>query len=79
MEALPRLRSLDLQVRRIDDDGLADLEKLSQLQDLSINGTQVTDAGSARLKKGLKNLQKLILYATEVTDTGSEQFKDSRI
>jgi hypothetical protein len=53
----------------VSDDGLKYLEELTDVQDLSLNNTNVTDAGLSNLK-GLTQLQRLYLGDTRVSDAG---------
>jgi hypothetical protein len=48
---------------------LEHVKKLSGLQWLNLDGTQVTDAGLEHLK-GLTSLESLLLRGTQVTDAG---------
>jgi hypothetical protein len=52
------------------------LGQLSDLQFLSLDGTQVTDAGLAHLK-GLNGLKWLKLTKTSVTDAGVAKLRES--
>jgi hypothetical protein len=56
------------------DATLEDLRGFSQLQELSLPGTSVTDAGLKHLK-GLNQLRRLDLCSTHVTDSGLTNLK----
>jgi hypothetical protein len=58
----------------IMDDDLENLEGLSQLQELDLNGPQVTDAGLEHLKE-LTKLEYLWLGCAQVTGAGLEHLK----
>ena len=64
-----QLFALNLARTKVTDDGLKDLEGLSNLRRLHLENTKVSDAGLAHLK-GLSNLEYLNLYGTQVTDAG---------
>jgi len=53
-----------------DPVGVPHLKRLTDLQSLSLIGTQVTDAGLEHLE-GLTNLERLRLANTQVTDEGA--------
>jgi Leucine-rich repeat (LRR) protein len=52
------------------------LARMSQLRELNLRGSRVTDAGLAQLQ-GLKNLKTLGLQNTKATKAGAEQLKTS--
>jgi hypothetical protein len=58
------------------DDGLENLQGLSQLQDLWLDSTQVTDVGLMHLQ-GLSQLRKLTLSRTKVTDEGVNKLQQA--
>lgn len=58
--------------KQITDAGLKYLEGWTELQELSLDGTNITDAGLKSLA-GMKKLKRLILSDTKVTDDGMEQ------
>jgi hypothetical protein len=58
----------------VTDNELTQLQAFSELQSLSLHGTQVTDAGLEHLK-GLTQLKKLHLGETRITDAGLEHLK----
>ena len=60
---------------RITDAGLAHIETLTSLTELSLDNTGISDAGIAHLK-GLVNLRKLTLVHTKVTGDGLVHLKD---
>ena len=61
----------------VTDAGLANVEKLSQLEELDLGGTRVTDVGLEHLTS-LSQLHVLALNATRVTDAGLERLKELR-
>jgi Leucine-rich repeat (LRR) protein len=75
LEALPRLRVLNLTGAHITDAGLAHLQRLTKLQKLYLADTPITDAGLARLED-LARLQLLDLAKTKITDAGLEHLAD---
>lgn len=76
VELVPNMGGLDLsQCRQITDDGLAHLEGLTNLNELSLYRTPTTDASLDHLKK-LTQLKKLVLEDTYVTDTGLEKLEN---
>lgn len=54
--------------------GVTELNDLTNLQELGLNGTLVTDAGVKDLK-GLVSLQRLFLSGTKVTNAGLKELK----
>jgi len=63
---LPNLTRLHLDRTSVTDDGLAQLQSLTQLEYLNLYGTKVTDAGMGHLAK-LANLRQLYVWRTKVT------------
>jgi hypothetical protein len=55
--------------KQIGDKGLAHLAGLTELRELTLDGTHVSDAGLKHLAK-MTDLQKLILSSTKITDAG---------
>jgi len=66
-----KLRSVDLSVSKIGDDGLVYIEK-APLEILILAETQITDAGMVHVAK-MKQLQSLDLYDTKIGDAGLAQ------
>ena len=58
----------------ITDEGLQNLEGLSQLQLLQLGKTQITDAGLEHLEK-LSHLSTLVCNDTAITDAGLKHLK----
>ena len=56
--------------------GLTHLKGLTQLGDLRLHFTKITDVGLMHLK-GLKNLEKLVLTETNVTDAEVEKLQQA--
>ena len=56
--------------------GLERLKGLTNIQNLGLAHTQITDTGLEHLK-GLTNLQNLNLNHTQVTDTGVRTLQDA--
>ena len=72
LEKLRQLRSLDLAgCRRVTGAGLAHIEGLRGLEDLSLTNTAIADAGLVHLHR-LSRLRRLNLCGTAVTDAGLE-------
>ena len=69
VDALPRLRSVDLDGTGVDDAAVAHLERLPELDDLRLCETRITDAGLASVAR-LRRLQTLSLADTRITDAG---------
>ncbi len=70
LQDLNNLQSLDFNnMKDIGDSKLETLGKLTQLRDLNLGMTSVTDRGMKHLAK-LKNLQTLKLYGNAITDAG---------
>lgn len=61
--------SVCLDQKGATDGTLYRVSSLTDLKELRLNGTQVTDTGLAHLQ-GLKKLERLSLHSTHVTDTG---------
>jgi len=55
LETLPKLRVLNLRGIPIDDDDLQYLKALTDLEELDLTGTQVTDEGVKKLQQALPN------------------------
>ena len=55
LETLPKLRVLNLRRVPIDDDDLQYLKALTNLEELDLRGTQVTDEGVKTLQEALPN------------------------
>jgi hypothetical protein len=72
LHKLPRLRWLSLDSTNNGD--LQHLKDLTQLEDLDLDGTSVTDEGLRQLA-ALTQLKKLGLSSCEVTDAGLEHLK----
>ena len=64
-----KLRSLVLSSTGASDDALKDIRKFSKLQDMRLDGTNVT-SGVLQHFDGLKQLKTLSLAGTQVTDAG---------
>jgi cellulose synthase/poly-beta-1,6-N-acetylglucosamine synthase-like glycosyltransferase/Leucine-rich repeat (LRR) protein len=64
-----KLRRLVLSATAANDEALKGVRILSKLQELELDGTNVT-SGVLRHFEGLKQLKKLSLAGTQVTDTG---------
>ena len=69
LEAMTRLRQLNLDGAHITDAGLTHVEKLSKLRKLYLADTPITDAGLTRLAD-LDRLEVLDLAGTKITDAG---------
>ena len=74
-DGLLNLHQLSLGSTPVSDDGLAELGKVTSLQNLQLPHTGVTSAGLVHLA-GLTNLQTLILDNTEITDDGLVHLKN---
>ncbi|MEO2015983.1 MAG: hypothetical protein ABGZ53_16610 [Fuerstiella sp.] len=72
MDANGKLISVDFEDKPLPDAGLRNLQGLTHVQKIWLNGTKITDAGLAHLK-GLSTLKELGLFETDVTDAGLEQ------
>ncbi|MGA2257086.1 MAG: hypothetical protein ABSG53_20735 [Thermoguttaceae bacterium] len=66
-----------VRVTDTDLEQLKGLKRLSQLHELCLEGTQITDAGLENLK-GFTQLQDLELEDTKITDAGLEHLKGCR-
>ena len=64
-----RVMELRLEIQSIDEKILETIQKLGELRDLNLNGTDLTDDGLAKLAV-LEKLQTLRLDETHITDTG---------
>jgi hypothetical protein len=73
LRQLPHLENLDFGTR-LTDSGLSNIRSLSNLQFLSLNNTEVTDAGLVHLR-GLK-IWSLRLDNTKITDAGLTHLKE---
>ena len=71
--ALPGLRALEIKSAKMSDSGLAHLQNLTQLRQLSLEGP-ITDAGLPHLK-ALRQLEVLSLKGTKVTDAGIQELQ----
>jgi hypothetical protein len=71
LRGVMQLQSLNLARTRVTDSGLEWVQRWTQLCDLGLNGTQITDAGLAHLH-GLKQLRRLSLNSTKITGAGLE-------
>jgi hypothetical protein len=80
---MPRMTHLEVWQTGVNDEGLADLAKLTTLEHLDVAGVwiprrkAVTDAGLVHLR-GLENLKYLNLYDTPVTDDAVEALTRAR-
>src|SRR5262249_12355919 len=70
LAGLPRLRQLALAECTIGDDGLRHLGKMKSLEHVTLDWTEITDAGVARLAP-LKRLRRLFLSHTRIGDEGA--------
>lgn len=76
LNELKSLRTLHVrECRLVTDKILARLKELGSLEDLTLSGTRVTDAGMTDLT-GLPHLKRLWLQGTPVTDAGVARLKD---
>ena len=75
LEAMTRLRELNLDGAHITDAGLAHVQKLSKLRKLYLTDTPITDAGLAHLAD-LDRLEVLDLAGTKVADAGLARLAD---
>jgi hypothetical protein len=69
VQGVSGLRTLRAQNTLLTDAGLADVQKLHQLQELDLSSTKITDAGLKHLQ-GLTKLKTLFLRGTGVTADG---------
>ena len=74
LEGLTSLRTLDLRLTSIGDEGVAHLRRLTELRFLNLFRSQLSDAGLASLS-GMKDLETLLIGGTKVTDSGLAQLK----
>ena len=58
--------------KKVTDVGLKDVDKLTQLKGLYLEGTEITDAGLKEVAK-LKQLNFLALNLTQITDAGLKE------
>src|SRR5207302_737236 len=65
-----KLEQLDLTGSAVTDDGLLHLAKFSQLPNLLLASTGITDKGIETLQKVAPRLTTLHLGQTQITDTG---------
>ena len=56
-QTLPNLRVLNLRRLPIDDDDLQYLQALTDLEELDLRGTQVTEEGVKKLQRALPNCE----------------------
>ena len=67
---LKGLKRLDLSFTYVSDPGIELLQKLPQLEELTLDATEaITDAAASYLRAN-KNLHKLVLRGTDITDVG---------
>jgi hypothetical protein len=71
------LQFLELSSTTLDDEGLARLKDLQQLQQLSLVGTAVTDRGLVRLAE-LAGLQQVWVSKDRFTEEAIEKLKETR-
>jgi hypothetical protein len=71
---LPHLRRLDLSWANVGDAGMEHVCRLHKLQELVLQGTDVSDA-SAGILTDLRNLKRLHLYATAATKVGVSELQ----
>src|SRR5262249_24522330 len=76
LESVKRLKvsSLDLKNSKVTDRGLQDLQGMTTLTILMVDGTPVTDQGLSHLSK-LTDLRVLTLGEQHITDAGLEHLK----
>lgn len=79
ISAAPQLTELFLSGERctIDDDGLAELAKLTRLKILGLQNTQTTDTGLQHFAP-MKSIKELQIGYTNVTWAGADQFKKTK-
>lgn len=71
-------RSLSVQPRQVTDASLANLDPLTEIQQLNLDRTSITDTGLAHLKN-LSNLTNLSLYSCPTIDgSGFVHLKDMK-
>jgi hypothetical protein len=71
---MKNLNRLSAKRSGIDDEGLAAIGKLTELEILGLNECPITDSGLTHLT-GLKKLTWLGLYKTKVTEAGVKNLK----
>jgi Leucine-rich repeat (LRR) protein len=77
LKAFPSLRCVELPNKpAVTDAGLAHLAALHQLEELNLNGTNVTAAGVVRFVKGRTRLQRLELVKVPLRDDDLATLKD---
>ncbi|WP_010585488.1 leucine-rich repeat domain-containing protein [Schlesneria paludicola] len=69
MAGLKSLRSINVVLSQVTDDGLKELESMDRLESLALSSTKITDAGLRHLLR-LKKLSRLQLAQTAVSDEG---------
>ena len=74
LQALTKLKVLDLSGTQITDTGLKHLKGLTNLEELYIGGPEITDAGLEHLK-GLTKMQMLAVITNNITDAGLEHLR----
>ena len=72
LQAMSKLKYLELDGRSITDAGLTNIEKLSQVEFLSLTTTNITDAGLEHLRP-LKQLRLVNVKSTKVTQQGAAE------
>jgi hypothetical protein len=75
LAGLVHLRSLDLSLVHVTNDGLQHLKGLTQLQELDLWATGITDSELVSLK-GMTHLKSLNLGARRISDIGLESLKN---
>jgi hypothetical protein len=75
LKELPHVEKLNYSNTNMNDDALANLAGLTELKELGLWGTRVTDKGMVHLA-GLSKLESLNLNETSVTDAGLENLKN---
>ena len=75
VETLKRVGDLHLKVDQANDQTMALIGKLINLQGISLSNTKITDQGLAHLKE-LKNLEVIYLGGTRITDQGLAHLKE---
>lgn len=72
LERFPELKSLDLSLTRVTDQGMQELRGLAGIEELNLRFAEyVTDEGLAAVKNW-KKLKRLVLHGTKVSDTALE-------
>jgi hypothetical protein len=67
---------LSLGGTRVDDAGLVQLKRMTQLGMLDLSGTSVSDAGLSNLK-GMTRLQWLYISSTQTSAAGDQELKQA--